>query len=512
MKAVNLYFLYLGSETDCYPEFEQALTNQYKDKQYKKEELKSLNALVEAVLTVDKDINILDGFYYGFSIPQISKEFDLLKIYKNNYVVNIELKSQNVGEERIKQQLLRNRHYLSHLGRTVYSYTFVLSDSGCIIYELKDNNLVEKTIDELVYDLIVFTRDGNDYYTENIDKLFKANDFLISPINSPQKFMEDNYFLTDHQENIKNRIIKDFNETNHHIWGISGSAGTGKTLLLYDIAKMLSGNKKVCVIHTGFLSEGHKELNNICSFDVIPIKGINNDILNQYDCILVDEAHRLYIRDFNILTDMYTSYNKSCVFSFDYSQVLSEDERERNIPAKFLEVKNANLEKLTDKIRTSKELASFIKNIIDLKNRPRKNIDYSCVDVLYADSHEKARKLFVYFHKNKGYKIINYTPSSKNSSSIDKYACFDNTHHVIGQEFDNVMIYMDENFKYDNEGRLSARVHPNPDYLFYQLWFEAVTRARDKLCILVINNQELFKRLVEIKNYNCGNADDKYGL
>lgn len=502
MKSVNLYFLYLGSESDCYPEFERALINQDKDKQYKKEEMKSLNSFVEAILTVDKDIGILDGFFYGFSIPQISKEFDLLKIFKNEYVVNIELKSQNVGEERIKQQLLRNRHYLSHLERKVYSYTFVSSASGYTIYELKDNGLIKINIDELVYDLIVFSRDGNDYYTENIDRLFKANDFLISPINSPQKFVDGNYFLTGHQENIKNNIINDFNGKSQHIWGISGSAGTGKTLLLYDIAKTLKENKKVCVIHSGILSEGHRELNNICSFDIIPIKGITKNMLNQYDCILVDEAHRLLLGAYKTLIDMYTSYRKFCVFSFDYNQVLSEEEREQNIPAKFEELQNVKIEKLTDKIRTSKELASFIKSVIDLKNRPRKNIDYSNIDVLYADSHEKARKLFAYFYKYKGYKIINYTASSKNSSDIDRYECFDNTHHVIGQEFDNVMIYMDENFKYDDEGRLCARVHPNPNYLFYQLWFENVTRAREKLCILVINNQELFKRLLEIKNYN----------
>lgn len=53
--------------------------------------MKSLNSFVEAVLTVNKDIDILDGFFCGFSIPQISKEFDLLKIYKKDYVVNIEL-------------------------------------------------------------------------------------------------------------------------------------------------------------------------------------------------------------------------------------------------------------------------------------------------------------------------------------------------------------------------------------------------------------------------------------
>ena len=42
----------------------------------------------------------LDGFFFGFHIPQIGKEFDLLK-FSQTEVINIEFKSQVVPEEQI---------------------------------------------------------------------------------------------------------------------------------------------------------------------------------------------------------------------------------------------------------------------------------------------------------------------------------------------------------------------------------------------------------------------------
>ena len=84
--------------------------------------------------------------------------------------------------------------------------------------------------------------------------------------------------------------------------------------------------------------------------------------------------------------------------------------------------------------------------------------------------------------------------------SIDAFAHEIDTHHVIGQEFDNVMIMMDENFKYSEEGKLMAKEHPNPNYLFYKLLYQGLSRARKKLCILVIDNYLLFSQILKIKN------------
>ena len=67
-------------------------------------------------------IRCLDGFYFSYTIEHISKEFDLLKLSADaGCVLNIELKSEAVEEERIRKQLEQNRYYLSHISRTILS-------------------------------------------------------------------------------------------------------------------------------------------------------------------------------------------------------------------------------------------------------------------------------------------------------------------------------------------------------------------------------------------------------
>ena len=100
---------------------------------------------------------------------------------------------------------------------------------------------------------------------------------------------------------------------------------------------------------------------------------------------------------------------------------------------------------------------------------------------------------------NRGYQFISYTPSRIKVNEIDNLAGYINTHHVIGQEFDNVIFSMDNNFRYDEEGKLQGNIHPNPDYIFYKLWFQGVSRAREKLCLLIIGNEELFNEILKIK-------------
>ena len=119
---------------------------------------------------------------------------------------------------------------------------------------------------------------------------------------------------------------------------------------------------------------------------------------------------------------------------------------------------------------------------------------------MYANNVHEADRL-VDIYKGKGYIPITFTPSHYVSSSIDHYSRYINSHEVIGQEFDYVLVVIDNNFRYDANGDLMAREHPNPEYLFPRLFCQNISRAREKLCIVVLNNQELFKKLLCIK---CG--------
>ena len=57
-------------------------------------------------------------------MPKLGKEFDLLRISEDT-IINIELKSDAIPDERIKKQLLQSRYYLSYLGKDIRSYTYI---------------------------------------------------------------------------------------------------------------------------------------------------------------------------------------------------------------------------------------------------------------------------------------------------------------------------------------------------------------------------------------------------
>ena len=54
----------------------------------------------------------------------------MLKIFENDVVVNIELKSNDIALDKIEYQLRKNRYYLSHLKKKIYNFTYVDSDGN----------------------------------------------------------------------------------------------------------------------------------------------------------------------------------------------------------------------------------------------------------------------------------------------------------------------------------------------------------------------------------------------
>lgn len=492
MKAINLAILCLGRNLQNFCEYKNSMAECYKEKRVKKDEIETLMDFVKALSLKGLEMSDLDNFFYGFAIPQISKEFDLLKIYEDGPVVNIELKSREIESERIEYQLKKNRYYLSHLNRKIYTFCYIKHQK---VYLYDGNNLEKVSIDNIVKLIKCSKR----CIQNNIEKLFTAKDYLISPINMPVKFLHESYYLTAQQEEIKNKIINGIRSGEQKIWGICGTAGTGKTLLLYDIARTLGDEMKVCIIHSGILSQGHIELKSRQKkFDIISVRDCNEDVVSNYECVLIDESQRLYQIDFDCLIKAFKEKGIKCIFSYDFFQVLSYTEQNRNIPEQLKQQEEFVENKLSDKIRTNEEIVSFIKNVIDLKNKPKRYIDYSNIEVLYADNYETAKEIVRHYVNDKNYKFISYTPS-RIRSDIDQFRDYVNTHHIIGQEFDNVIFSMDRNFRYTAEGRLQGKKHPNPDYIFYKLWYQGVSRAREKLCILIIDNEELFEKILSVK-------------
>ena len=78
-------------------------------------------------------------------------------------------------------------------------------------------------------------------YQGNIDDLFQAELYLISPITEPARFLKKEYFLTSQQRDIQRQILKKLRISRFGYFCFTGLPGTGKTLLLYDIAMKCPG-------------------------------------------------------------------------------------------------------------------------------------------------------------------------------------------------------------------------------------------------------------------------------
>ena len=97
-------------------------------------------------------------------------------------------------------------------------------------YNPVDKKAIDAELSELIKNLLAQAVN----YSIDSDKLFVPSNYLISPFNNTQRFIRDEYFL---------------------------NAGTGKTLLMYDIAKTIQNEgKSPIVIHCGKLNAGHERL------------------------------------------------------------------------------------------------------------------------------------------------------------------------------------------------------------------------------------------------------------
>jgi hypothetical protein len=458
----------------------------------KDEELNDLELLVKDMNSHSVGINIFDKFYIGYEIPQIGKEFDLLRIDKN-CVVNIELKKRS-NLEKIKKQLQRNKYYLSFLEKKIHNYSY-LSDERKI-YILND----KQEIDEINISQLIDVLDNMSVEKiKNIDSCFNPSNYLISPFNSTHEFVKSMYFLTKHQEEFKKEIIKLIDIPQYSIVSIKGKAGTGKTLLTYDIAKDLIVYKNVLIVHCGILNNGHLILCDEYKWQITSVKEITKYDLSKYDLIIIDEAQRIYKDQLNYLIEEIKKNSNNYIFSYDGKQTLSRHEINNNIEKMIEEVITAPPFELTTKIRSNKEVASFFHCLLDQK-RSIENIKYTNIELNYFNNINEAKQFLTHL-KSENWKIINYTPSTYFTFPYEYHNSeneTDNAHSVIGQEFDNVVAVIDKYFFYKND-RLSTRNYNNrPYYHPTKMLFQIVSRTRINLNVVIIDNQEVLNRCLEI--------------
>lgn len=454
------------------------------------EEVEDLRLLASALRKSGCSIEDLDGFFVGYKIPQIGKEFDLLR-FGSETIINIELKS-NSTVEKIKTQLIRNKYYLGFIGPEVYSFTFVSESNE--LYFLRDDETLEKIeLAPLVQSIVTQVVDDK----SDPDALFNPSDYLVSPFNSTDKFLAGKYFLTSHQEMIKNEIIDSVRTSNvAQFFSITGGAGTGKTLLTYDIARELMGGKKnPLIIHCGLLNDGHTRLIQN-GWVITPIKSYSHYDLATYDLVIVDEAQRIRPEQLEAITEKISLTKCCCILSYDKLQTLSETEKRRDVCLKIVAIKSIVQHRLKEKIRTNKEIATFIKMLFQNKTSlPMSN--NGNIQINYFNSEQDAKNYLDALDKEK-WEILRFTPSLHRVEYHTRYLEVSNStsHQVIGQEFDGVVVTIDQFFSYAKNGELTYT--RSAYYDMPKMLFQNITRARKRLNVVIIDNEELLSRCIGI--------------
>ncbi len=487
MIAINLYELTRVDDKyfNAYEKYLSKRTNINKNKFH---EIESLKSFIDKFTNLIEPYSILNDFYFSYTIPQISKEFDLLRI-GTNYIINVELKSQITDERKVIKQLQQNRFYLHHLERDILSYVY--NSSNGYLYQLSNDNIHKIDFNNLIQNI----KNQTETYTLNLDKLFSVSMFLVSPLNNTKKFLNREYFLTLNQTQIKEEINKNLSN-NIQFMALKGSAGCGKTLLIYDLS-LYNIDKKVCIIHCGNLCDGHNTLNNETSLDIYPIKKYKEIDYTKYNIIIMDEAQRVKKKQFDYIIEQIKQYNKKIIFSYDENQVLNNSEVKNGIPNLIETLQNVQIHRLSKKIRTNPEILSFIKRLFNLADANTYH-NYNNIQLKYAYTEQEAA-LILQKYINDGYVLINYTPSQYRHSNFNIYTNYTNhsTHSVIGQEFDKVIMYLDNHFYYEGT-ILKAKKHVYHEYLLRQMLFQGITRVRNELILVIIHNEQLFKSILEI--------------
>ncbi|CAM3523464.1 ATP-binding protein [Arcobacter aquimarinus] len=460
----------------------------------KEQEKTTINRLCNIIKGTKFHHHFFENYYLNYQIPQIGKEFDLLRI-SDKLVINIELKSEAISNEDILKQLERNYYYLSFLKKEIHCYTFVTENSIDKLYYYDENikTITEVEISNLIVNLIKI----NDFDDINIDGLFNPSNYLISPFNKTAEFLKGEYFLTKQQEQIKNTILKKIDENcQNKIFSISGAAGTGKTLLTYDIAKELKNlGKNITVIHCAQKNNG--------IYDLIE-NGWNIKAIKEYkvgtltsDVIIFDESQRISKYQLDSILKNEQNY---IIFSHDVNQKLNTSNQAEEVVSYIEKIANKYI--LTNKVRHNKNLASFLKKFFDLSTIKIDELskdDYKNISFYFTNELDDAR-LYVEYLKSIGWEHIYLTNSLRTAEPLDnvKFSSNNSSHQAIGQEYDNVVIVINEYFYYTEQLKLSynARYYYNP----LETLFQAITRTRKKLKLVIINNEKVYKKCIQIIN------------
>jgi len=478
-------------DVDILKKYEQYLNINLKEK-----EPQTIEKFLQLLKTIN--INILgeinpvkiDGLFLDYSIPGMTKEFDILKVTRE-FVLNIELKLENKTTDEMRKQLIDNKFYLSK-ANCQRAYYFSYNAETDKLYELDNNNqLVDvTTTDRIIHLLNVDNMDG-----VKIEDLFLPSKYLVSPFNDTDRFLSNDYLLTESQKAKKTQIL---NNQHNEIF-IFGNAGTGKTLLLYDIAKYYKNmGKSVFILHCAKLNSGHYQLiqNEFNIFGLKQYSEIVEKTSDPNNIILIDESQRL--TDYQI-NNIISRNNSTVIFSGDPKQVLGNNESGPKLHD-FVDDNNIPVISLKNKIRSNASLSEFIKGLMDYNYKVDKKhpIEKDKISLEYFDNHLEAISYMQQLSREGEYEVMTLPGSI--GYSVDEYTQYNkvfgqNAFTVIGQEFDNVATLIGPNISYNDKGNLYSF---NTYYASSNALFQNITRTRLKLKLIIVNNPIILQKVIDL--------------
>lgn len=517
MKPIQIYTLTRIADPEGMERLERQMSKRKGYLKIKEWETAGLRALCDNLFARAPETASYE-FYYSFTMPKLGKEFDLLRIAKN-CVVNIELKSGNVSEAAIKQQLIQNRYYLSSLERTIYSFTYISSEDRLV--RLSGGG---RLIDTDVSDLLAILQKQQHCEHGDIEELFREEKFLISPLTAPDKFLRQDYFLTAGQLEIKKKLLREILQKpgtvkrEFSIHGFTGLPGTGKTILLYDIAMELSVSERVCVLHLGSFEEEllqlDQRLKRVDFYHCEPAAHIS--LRENYAALLVDEGHRLTQAMLGEILLIARTAKIPVIISYDKEDTIAREERAGE-GAELIEAEEGFIGyKLTDRIRLNGELSSFISCLMCVTRAGRK-YDFPSVSIAYAKTGKEAAAILQTF-QNKGYMYI-YDRELEGDGMADLKDGAEKQQRdgaekrqkdgtgkrqieakdATCKEFDRVVMKIDETFTYDRDGYLrDHRMRAAGRESVVRNLFHGLNRAKKQIGIVVEGNEELFYRILGI--------------
>ncbi|MDP4469173.1 ATP-binding protein [Staphylococcus hyicus] len=455
-----------------------------------------------AKLLSDKlNMNQKSGYFLGFKLEsKIDQEFDLLR-FSEESILNIEMKSRlpKRGLSQIEEQLRRHKFILSIIGKRVLSYTFIRDKEK--FYKIDGNNeFIETTIDDLAQNI------HDDYIRCNEIIDIDVNKFIISPYSDSDEFLEHKYYLSQDQ-NDKKKEIKNCVEKKIFI---KGHAGTGKSLLLFDLARdFYEDGKQVLLLFCGQLSNDY-ELTKKYGFKISQIStyrhslesdSIWDDEIKNADVIFIDEVQRIYPEQYKKIMEKFP--DKRIYFAYDFKQVLAPEEKGRF--KKLLKEYNNGTDnrfiELKQKIRTNNEMIAFIDRVIDLTAKGHINYHYKNIDVSHFSDKYSASEFIETLVEN-NYMCIELTQYVTKSSSITKrkrnFYSSNDVHNILGKEYDKVAVIIDSYFKYDENGKLISNYIGYYPYLETEGIYQALTRVKKYLHVIIIDNPMVYENIQQI--------------